>query len=409
MTPLTTDPTPDWAPRWSPDGNQIVLYAYRSGNRDVWVMASTGGEPTAVTDGFTNVWSPDWSADGSKLLYVSNQGGTMDLWQQRIGQDSKPEGEPEPVTSGLELRSAAFSPDGGKLAYTRGRWMTNVWRIPILPDRPATRTDAQQITFDNAFIQFLDLSPDGTRLVLSSDRAGNQDLWTLPSEGGVMTPLTTDPTPDWNPRWSPDGNEIVFYAYRSGNRDVWIMPADGGPARQITSDPGADISPAWTSDSSQITFNSWRRGNRDIWIVNAEGGEPRPFTTDPASDVTGDWSPDGEWFVFESSRTGENRLWIASAAGDEIHQLSQGRAHPLSELNTFSPRWSADSKIVFARHPENNIWAHMLEEHAERRVTDLVGRRGSLEAAMATDGSWIYFAWREDLGDIWVMDVVQGE
>ena len=249
--------------RWSPDGRH---FAYVEGGRadeitQLWVVASAGGEPTAVTDGFTNVWSPSWSADGSKLFFVSNRAGTMDLWQQHIGRDGKPEGEPEPVTSGLEIRSASFSPDGSKLAYTRGRWVTNLWRIPILSDRLATWADAEQMTSDNAFIQFVDVSPDGKRLVLSSDRAGNQDLWIVPSDGGVMTPLTTDPTSDWGPRWSPDGEEVVFWAYRSGNRDIWTMPAAGGPARQITTHPTYDVYPAWSHDGTQITFDSWRSGN----------------------------------------------------------------------------------------------------------------------------------------------------
>ena len=42
-----------------------------------------------------------------------------------------------------------------------------------------------------------------------------------------MTPLATDPTPDWNPRWSPDGKEIAFYSYRAGSRDIWVMPSRG--------------------------------------------------------------------------------------------------------------------------------------------------------------------------------------
>ena len=44
----------------------------------------------------------------------------------------------------------------------------------------------------------------------------------------------------------------------------------------------------------------------------------------------------------------------------------------------------------------------------ERPVTDFRGRRGTLnEFALATDGDYLYFVWEENLGDIWVMDVVQ--
>jgi hypothetical protein len=45
------------------------------------------------------------------------------------------------------------------------------------------------------------------------------------------------------------------------------------------------------------------------------------------------------------------------------------------------------------------------DRSVERPVTDLAGKRGSLGTeVLATDGQYLYFAWEEDLGDIWVMD-----
>ncbi len=196
----------------------------------------------------------------------------------------------------------------------------------------------------------------------------------------------------------PDGETIVFWAYRSGNRDIWTMPAAGGPALQITTHPTYDVYPAWTHDSTQIAFDSWRSGNRDIWIVDAKGGEPRQLTTHPASDVTGAWSPDGQWLVFGAPGP---RLWLMSADGSERKLLSAGPAYSTA-------RWSPDSETVFAKR-NGNFWAFNVEDGSEHRVTDLVGRSGGLGSGMTTDGSWIYFAWRQDLGDIWVMDVVHGE
>ena len=80
------------------------------------------------------------------------------------------------------MRSAALSPDGAKLAYSRGRQVSNVWRVPVLPDRLVTWADAQQLTFDEAFIDFVSVSPDGTQLLISSDRYGNEDIWVMDVE-----------------------------------------------------------------------------------------------------------------------------------------------------------------------------------------------------------------------------------
>jgi Tol biopolymer transport system component len=187
-----------WDLAWSHDQ---LYFAYVDAKSDtsqvgrILVLGLQDGKTTEVTDGRTAVWSPNWSSDGRDLYYISNRGGSMDLWRQRI-EDGKPVSDPQPLTIGVGITSAAFSPDGRKLAYSKGRVVANVWRVPILQDRPANWSDARQLTFDEAYIEMVDVSRDGERLVVSSDRAGNPDLWLLPAEGGPMQQLTTDLTPD---------------------------------------------------------------------------------------------------------------------------------------------------------------------------------------------------------------------
>ena len=58
----------------------------------------------------------------------------------------------------------------------------------------------------------------------------------------------------------------------------------------------------------------------------------------------------------------------------------------------------------------SDIWVVSLEDEAERPLSDFSGKRGNPGVyALATDGQYLYFTWEEDLGDIWVMDVVTDE
>ena len=72
----------------------------------------------------------------------------------------------------------------------------------------------------------------------------------------------------------------------------------------------------------------------------------------------------------------------------------------------YHPIWSRDGGAVYFLD-RNDLWIVPAEGGEVRKLTDLSGKRGSMEEdCLATDGQFLYFTWREDAGDIWVMDVV---
>jgi Tol biopolymer transport system component len=390
---------------WAPDGRYLA-YVDASGPTSqvsrLYVLSLDSGAAIPISDGLTNDWSPSWGADSRTLYFVSSRGGSMDLWQQPLSGDLRPNGEPRRLTTAVEMRQAVFSPEMTTLAYSKGRRGANVWRVPILSDRPATWADAEQLTFDEALAEHLDVSPDGTRVVISTDRAGNPDLWILTPADGTMRQLTSDVTPEWGPAWSPDGTDVAYYAYRSGNRDLWIAPADGGPARQVTTDPATDWYPTWSPEGDRLVFWSERSGNGDLYVIPAAGGEARALTTHVAGDIHPRWWPNGQDILFTSDRDGENRLWQVAADGGAAQAVTTGTAR--------LGRPSRDGTAIFflgLGDRAGNIWRTALDDGTERPVTDLLDRAGTLSAnALGVADGYLYFAWEEDQGDIWIMDVV---
>jgi Tol biopolymer transport system component len=387
-----------WDLSLRPDGGRFAYVEAGGGNPEVgrlWTVAASGESPIALTDGRTKIWDPTWSPDGGTLFYVSNRAGTMDLWQQTVDQRGTAIGEPRQVTAGLRITSASFSPDGKKLAFSRAGRVSNVWRAPIFPDRPATWADATRVTSEHAYIEFVDISPDGQQLAISSDRRGNQDLWVLPATGGEMTQLTTDPTPDWSPRWSPDGTEIAFYAYRSGNRDIWVMPSRGGAARQLTFEPRYDWFPAWSPDGREIAFRVQDGQGGSTWIVPAKGGPSRFATAGNGNN----WSPDGAWLSVFS----EGAISRVPLDGSPTRHLPV--PHRAQET-----RIAKDGQYIYYSvigGPQEDLWRLSLATGQVSRLTQLAGPRGQIGYTFAADERFVYFIWYEDEGDIWVMDVVR--
>jgi Tol biopolymer transport system component len=399
--PGTTETRFDLA--WSRDGRHLAYVDAGSTSEtgQLRVLRLADGRSAPLTDTRANVRGPSFSADGRYVFYGANLVGAADVWRQRISDRGEPIGDPERVTTAVEVRHAAFSPDGGRMAVSKGRWVANVWKMPVLADRTATWADAEQITFEHAFIEFLDVSRDGRRFLFSSDRAGNQDIWTM-AAGGEMTRLTADPAPEWAPRWSPDEREIAFYASRSGDREIWVMPAGGGPGKQLTSARGLDATPSWSPDGRTLVFRSERTGNSEIWTVSRDGASERQVTHDPSAEYGPAFSPDGRSLAFSSNRGGALELWWQPVDG--------GTARRLSRSPTVSPVWSSDGRALYFASAQDppRVWGLSLDDRRERVVADLRGRRGSLSfQAPATDGANLYFSWRADVGDIWVMDVAR--
>ena len=384
---------------WSHD-ERFFAYLDTSSRRteahSIWLMRSEDGVATPITNSQTSDWSPAFAPDGSRLFYASNRGIGFDLWQRLIDDDGNPQGEPQPVTSGMQILHVTLSRDGTKLAYVKGRRVTNfLWRVPILEDRAATWADAEQLTFDRAYVNGFDISPDGERIILSTDRSGSRDLWVMPLDGRGLTQLTTEVTPEWQPAWSPDGQQVAFHGMRSGNRDIWIMPADGGQARQITTSDATDWQPVWSPDGQSVVFGSDRNDRNEIWVISTEGGEAKRV----ARGQRPTWAPDGRSIVFGSDQTGDYGLWRVPVTGGEPQRLTGATAGT-------RPTFSSDGgNMYFAR--DDNLWVISGAEGAEKQLTDFRNKYGGIRGTgFDTDGQNLYFVCQEDEGDIWIADLV---
>jgi TolB protein len=444
--------------KWSPDGR---YFAYATAWDDsmpasqICTVRVSDHKIFEVTNGKTLDLNPTWSADGRRLYFLSNRGGSMDLWQQSLTVDGMPFGRPKPLTVGLEMRYAVFSPDGKRLAYSKGRSISNLWRIPHRSDRVPTWADATQLTFDQYGLTTPTLSPDLKHLAFTLFRDGRRQIWLLPTKGGDLQRLLTHPMDQMFPLWSPDGNSISFHSDEVvGDANIWVAPVRGGALTQLTRSPGLDVIAKWDPDGERLAFTSNRSGNWDVWTVSVGTGQEQQMTKHEGMDQLGSkgvWSPDGREIVFISDRTGNHDIWIISVDDRKERQVTSGPEResmaqwsPTGEWilyflpqagprNSMSGRlwrvrpsggqpeplpvgsrggiWSRDGKkIYFHLGPTwslGNISEISVDGGPERMLTDLKDKYGSL-LGFDTDGQYFYFNWLEDVGDLWVMDVKSG-
>ena len=141
-------------------------------------------------------------------------------------------------------------------------------------------------------------------------------------------------------QFSPDGQKVVFSSDRSGTPQIWVCDSNGANATQLTSMDSLNTgSPQWSPDGRLIAFDSVVGGNLSIFLVGADGGKPRTLVVDSHLNSTPSFSRDGQWVYFDSDRSGQYEVWKVRTEGGPLVQVT---FH-----NGFLPMESVDGEYVY--------------------------------------------------------------
>ncbi len=149
----------------------------------------------------------------------------------------------------------------------------------------------------------LDVSPDGKNIVF--DLLG--DIFMMPVTGGAARVLRSGHAFEVQPRFSPDGKRILFTSDAGGGDNIWIMNSDGSSARQVTKESFRLLNnAAWSPDGEYIVarkhFTSGRSlGAGELWMYHTSGGNGLQLTArkNDQQDVNEPvFSPDGRYIYY---------------------------------------------------------------------------------------------------------------
>jgi WD40 repeat protein len=105
----------------------------------------------------------------------------------------------------------------------------------------------------------LAVSPDGSRVAAERTEPGtqNRNIWIFDAAGGTSTRLTTDTAWDAFPVWSPDGSRIVFTSNRGGTFDLYQKAVNGGGTDEPFYKSGEGKGPnSWSPDGKYLVYYS---------------------------------------------------------------------------------------------------------------------------------------------------------
>ena len=237
------------------------------------------------------------------------------------------------------------------------------------------------------------------RIVFSTDRDDNYEIYALGVDGGGQSRLTNNFSIDREPSVSRDGNRIAFVSNRDGNSEIYVMNADGSNQTRLTNNPADDTSPTFSPDGTRIAFVSGRTGDDEVFVMNANGsGQANLSNNSIADDGDPAWSPNGLSLAFVSDRDGNDEIYSMDATGSNQINLSNNAA------DDTNPAWPP-ARIVFQSDRDGNFEIYSMNAangSNQIRLTNNPAR--DIEPATSSDGAFIVFASTRDKNFVSVAD-----
>jgi len=205
----------------SPD-QQWIAYSRSDGRRvQVFLSGLYGTDEQQLTPGELGGDSPAWSPDGSQIAFVATEDAKRNLYRMA----ARPGAEPVQLLEGGNVATPAWSPDGKALILAASRF-SNLADLYLLADAScAAECEAE------------------------------------------LREITSTLVIDTQPIWSPDGSQIAFLSDRSGNYEIYTLPTDcfapgetcigQNPRRLRINRLAIPFFLVWSFDASQLYFRAW--------------------------------------------------------------------------------------------------------------------------------------------------------
>ena len=302
-----------------------------------------------------------WSFDDSKLIMQSN----YEEWGLNCDQiflfdpnDSNPqEYKPKLISTGMGRTTCAyFMPDDKTIIYasthlggeacppeperrTDGKYLWPIYASYDIFQADLEGNIIKRLTNEPGYDAEATVSPQGDKIVFTSDRSGDLELYTMDLDGSNVFQVTNELGYDGGAFFSPDGTKLIFRSSRPETdeekkdytdllsqglvaptaMELYICNIDGSDMRQLTSLGKANWAPFFHPSGEKVIFATNHKGQRgfefNLYMINIDGTGLERISYDGVFDAFPMFSNDGKQIIFSSNRnnggTRDTNLFIA--------------------------------------------------------------------------------------------------
>lgn len=315
-----------------------------------WVIPQTGSEDGKPASRETDLLSAGQESCGL-IAYASDRDGNFNIYTSPV--EGGPANQLTFYSGDRAEYAPSWSPVADRIAFVS---YGNGWRISVME---SDGTDRHPLDLSPNYRYMPAWSPNGNQVAVTQVATdippfyqGSMEIFVLPEAGGPAKRLTDDPRSslEWGPDWSPDGSRLLFTSNRDGNLEVYAITLEGGEALNLSDHGGADFGASWSPDGSSVAFYSDRDGTYAIYVMNPDGSQIRRMADGSDKDAgltdrdpiglilaeTGwrtSWSPDGREIAYVAEDDTDTEIFVVSVDG------GTPRAITSNDANDGSPAW----------------------------------------------------------------------
>lgn len=451
--PLTTYPGVEFAPSFSPSGNEIAFEWHQEStpHADLYVKQIGQENPVRLTYHHAGFLEPAWSPDGKKIAFVMVTKDGVGVYvlppfggtEHRLADLGK---------RGYPYSMISWSPDSKWIAFAKGEESGDPahpgrFLIHLIHAETTEEHVLPQPAPDCALMVNPSISPDGTQIASVCLLIGGEGtrLYVQPADGSSNDiRLIANPPSIDSLTWARDGKSLLY----SGSTNLWRVPVNGGTpeklsfahdamgpavsrsgnklayiqcntyhaeifefglsgrgkapstATRVASSTRGQLSPRVSPNGKRIAFQSDRSGSMEIWMANRDGSNPVQLSALGVRSGTPRWSPDSKSIVFDSLASGRSEIYTVKVDGGVPRKLSTGTA------NASLPFWSSDGHTIFfsTEHPLA-IWKVPASGGSAVQMT----KEGRYLPQESADGKRLYYVVSKQPTEIWSVPVEGGE
>lgn len=438
---LTTAPTYETSPVWSPDGRTIAFASDANGNFDVFTVAADGSDSAwkRLTFNSASEVPEAFSPDGSEVWYSAAIQDPASSIQYPVGRLTEVYAVPTGGGASRQVlaspaRGISWAPDGRSMVYNDVKGFEDTWRKHHTSS--VTRDIWRYTPSTGVHQKIVDVPGEDLDPVVGADT-----IWFL-SERAPQTSLNVYRAPLSDPSQAVAVTNFrrhpVRFLSRANNGTLaftydgslyTLAPGARRPAKvnvEIAADyppqvesisttrgaSGAKVSP----NGKNVAFE-WRG---DIYVTSVDYSTTKQVTDTPEAERHVNWANDST-LLFTSERDGHYNIYKATPArggseNDFTHStvINTERLFPNDRHERTYPQMSPDGKTLAFILDRNKLAVRDMESGRVRELTDgstYLHRNGGFNYTWSPDSRWIALevvAGRDPYTDIAILNVADG-